>query len=51
MIIKKPICPICHCICADEDDKHRHLEEKHDNLAGNDTELLEHVSGKELLNG
>jgi hypothetical protein len=49
MIIKKPICPICKCICADDDDKHRHLEEKHNNLNGEDTELMENLCGKEIL--
>lgn len=50
MIIKQ-LCPICKCICANVDDKNRHIEEKHDNVDGKDTELLEKTSGKELLNG
>lgn len=30
---------------------HRHLEEKHNNMAGIDEELLETVKNRELLNG
>jgi uncharacterized C2H2 Zn-finger protein len=51
MLQSKPICPICQCICKDDDDKHRHIEEKHDNLAGKNTELLEKTDGKEVLHG
>lgn len=51
MLKSKPLCPICKCICKDEDDKHRHLEEKHNNMAGIDEELLETVKNRELLNG
>lgn len=46
----KPICPICKCICKDEDDRHRHIEEKHNDVAGPDFALMEQTSGKELLN-
>lgn len=49
MLQKKPLCPICKCICASEDDRNRHLEEKHNNMAGIDEELLEKVKGRELL--
>ncbi len=51
MLKSKPICPICKCICKDTDDMHRHLEEKHNNMAGIDEELLETVKNRELLNG
>jgi uncharacterized C2H2 Zn-finger protein len=44
-------CPVCKRICLSEDDRHRHLEEKHNNLIGQDEELLEKTSGKEILNG
>jgi len=51
MLKKKPLCPICKCICKDEDDRHRHLEEKHNNMVGPDIELMEQTEGKEALNG
>lgn len=44
-------CPICHCTCYGRDKLHRHMEEKHDNMRGGDTELMEKTSGKESLNG
>lgn len=44
------MCPVCKCIYIGEERLHRHIEEKHDNLAGSDTELMENISGKELLN-
>jgi hypothetical protein len=50
MLKKKPLCPICKCICKDENDRHRHLEEQHNDVAGPDMELQENVAGKELLN-
>lgn len=43
-------CPICKCECVGEEEKHRHMEEMHDNLNSRDQELMEKTSGKELLN-
>jgi hypothetical protein len=43
-------CPICKCVCADTNAKHRHIEEKHDNVAGQNQELMERTANKELLN-
>jgi uncharacterized C2H2 Zn-finger protein len=44
-------CPICKCIFADEDSKHRHIEESHDNLTIADIDLAEmEMEGKILLN-
>lgn len=51
MLESKILCPICKCICANVDDKNRHLEEKHDNVAGQNQELMEKTADKEVLNG
>lgn len=45
----KPICPLCKCICKDEQDRHRHLEESHNDVAGPDAALMEKTENKELL--
>lgn len=45
----KSMCPICGVICVGEEERHRHIEEKHDGVAGKDEELLEKTSNKELL--
>lgn len=50
-MLESRVCPICKMICANVDDKHRHIEEKHDNIIGENTELLEKTEGKETLNG
>ena len=46
----KSMCPVCRCICIGEEKLHRHIEEKHNNMSGGDTELMEKTSGKEVLN-
>jgi len=45
----KSICPICGIICVGEEEKHRHIEEKHD-IGDKDIKLIEKISDKELLN-
>jgi len=45
----KSMCPVCGILCMGEEKLHRHIEEKHDSVAGKDTELIEKTSGKELL--
>jgi len=50
MLKSKELCPICKCICANVDDKNRHLEETHNNITGQDQELMEKTAGMEILN-
>jgi hypothetical protein len=50
MFEEKTFCPICNCEFVSEERKHRHMEEKHDNLIGADVELMEKTTDKELLN-
>lgn len=44
------LCPICKCVCVGEEEKHRHIEEAHNNVMGKDEELMEVTKGREILN-
>ncbi len=44
-------CPICKKDFDDDDDKHRHIEESHNNVSQKDVELMEKTVGKEIING
>ena len=42
-------CPICKLHMQDETHYFKHLEEKHNQVIGEDQELKENTEGKELL--
>lgn len=42
-------CPVCGIDCGSIKKKNQHLEEKHDNMHGPDTNLSEMTEGMELL--
>lgn len=42
-------CPICYLNMQDDTHLFKHLEEKHNQVVGEDQELKEQTEGKELL--